>query len=174
MRIAIFDFDGTLAEETLEPMSNVGEHPDVLQHLLTHHADHETEVFVITGRHRLSKPTIVRWIKQATGIDFPVARILTRWDIDPAKGPASKVANLRTLITKYLPQLRAKHDPGKCEFVIYDNDRLVLSLYYALLHPMISKIRFCLNWVSPPGKVEDATADIGAAMIQPQGDTHGG
>jgi hypothetical protein len=172
--VAIFDFDGTLAEETLHPTSSPEEQPAVLQHLLTHDADKDTEIFIITGRHRLSKPHVVRWIKQTTGIDFPVARILTRWDIDPANGPASKVANLRTLITKYLPQLRAKHDPGKCEVVIYDNDRLVLSMYYALLHPMVPKVRFCLNWVSPNGKVEDVTADIGAATIQSQGDTHGG
>jgi hypothetical protein len=163
-RLAIFDFDGTLAEE-LPPQSLTGvpEHPEVIEQLLTHRADSHTEIYVITGRHRISRSAIVAWLQRVAGINFPPERIYTRWDLDPATGPRSKVLNLQQLVTR---KLTANHDPAKPEIVIYDNDLAVLGAYYALLHPLVPRpLRFCLNRVAADGSVEDVTQSLGQALV---------
>lgn len=164
MRLVIFDFDGTLAEE-LPPqeLRDVPEHPQVIEQLLTHHADSNAQVYVITGRHRISRPAMIQWLKWMSGLDFPPERIYTRWDMNPATGPQSKVVNFQHLLARVLA---APADPAKPEVVVYDNDLQVLGAYYALLHPLVSRpLRFCLNRVDPQGGVEDVTQELGQAAV---------
>ena len=162
-RLVVLDFDGTLAEERPpQALTGVPEHPEVIEQFLTHHADPHTEVFVVTGRHMISRAAIVTWIKQVAGIDFSPARVYTRWDIDPATGPTSKLANLRQLVQQWLPLTPSPHTP---EAIVYDNDRAILAQYYHFLHPLVPPLRFYLNLVDASGHVEDITSVLGHAQV---------
>jgi len=170
MRLVALDFDGTLAEERPpQALTGVPEHPEVIEQFLTHHADPHTEVFVVTGRHMISRAAIVTWIKQVAGIDFSPARVYTRWDIDPATGPTSKLANLRQLVRQWLPLTLVPHTP---EVIVYDNDRAMLAQYYHFLHSLaglagatVPPLHFYLNWVDASGHVEDITSSLGHAQV---------